>query len=396
MGQGDARIKLIQDGLRKAHVDAVVCSFPSDVLMLTGYWPVIGTAIAVAAGDGRVITIAPEDEEELARRGWAEVRTFAPWSLDRMTRPSEAIVEPLGKVLREAGVDGATIGHDGGPISLTAPYSAIHVYGRAITTVLRQAAPAATFFNAMQTIVRLRGIKTAREIACIRDSCAVAAVGFAEGQRTGLAGLPEAEAAAIFRRALTTAVSRDQHRADGFTFCMSGPNAAKAHGAYARSRSRRIERGDLVLVHCNSYVDGYWTDITRTYSIGRPDANRQKLYDAVFEARDAALKAALPGAKARVVDAVARAVLTKYGYGKHFKHSTGHGVGFGAIDPNALPRLHPKSPDVLEPGMVFNIEPAIYIEGYGGIRHCDVVALTERGPEILTPFQASVEELTVE
>lgn len=395
MGAGDARIKLIQEALRKAPVDALVCSFPSDVLMLTGYWPVIGTTVAIATAGGRVIAVAPDDEAELALGGWAEVRTFAPSSLDKLTRPSEAVVDPLAKALRDAGVGSGNIGHDGGPVSLTAPYSAVHVYGRAITTVLRQAAPSATFFNAMQAIVRLRATKTADEIACIRHSCKVATVAFAEGKRGAMAGLSEAEAAVLFRKPLTTALSCNEHRADGFTFCMSGPNGAQAHAAYARSRSRRIERGDLVLVHCNSYVDGYWTDITRTYILGRPDANQQKLYDAVFEARDAALKAVSAGAKAKAVDGAARAVLTKRGYGKHFRHSTGHGVGFGAIDPNALPRLHPESPDVLEPGMVFNIEPAIYIEGYGGLRHCDVVALTDHGPEVLTPFQDGVEELVI-
>ena len=69
-----------------------------------------------------------------------------------------------------------------------------------------------------------------------------------------------------------------------------------------------------------------------------------------------------------------------------FKHSTGHGVGFAAADPNALPRVHPASPDVLEKGMTFNIEPAIYIEGVGGMRHCDVVACTNVGTNVLTDF----------
>jgi Xaa-Pro aminopeptidase len=87
--------------------------------------------------------------------------------------------------------------------------------------------------------------------------------------------------------------------------------------------------------------------------------------------------------------------LQSRGFGKEFRHPTGHGVGFGAIDAHALPRLHPKSPDVLEAGMVFNVEPAIYIEGYGGVRHCDLVALTEKGAEVLTPWQAGMESLLI-
>ncbi len=271
----------------------------------------------------------------------------------------------------------------------------MHIYGSMLAVMLRQAVPHATFFHAKQLMSHLRAIKSEQEMERIRYACCVAGRAFSDGARELQAGMREVEAAAIFREPLSTAGSRDGERADGFMFCMSGPNAAQAHGAYARSRTRRIEDGELVLVHCNSYVDGYWTDITRTYCIGKPDARQRELYQAIFAAREAALKVAQPGAKARAVDAAARSMLKKGGYGEDFKHPTGHGVGFGAIDANALPRLHPKSPDVLEPGMVFNIEPAIYLEGYGGIRHCDVVALTEDGPEVLTPFQTTIEELTL-
>jgi Xaa-Pro aminopeptidase len=173
---------------------------------------------------------------------------------------------------------------------------------------------------------------------------------------------------------------------------MSGPNAAKAHGAYARSRARRLKAGDLVLIHCNSYADSYWTDVTRTYRLGSGD---ERLYDAVFAARSAALAAIQVGAKASAVDRAARAVLEARGLGRQFKHSSGHGVGFAAINHNALPRLHPKSDDVLEAGMVFNVEPAVYLDGLGGLRHCDVVALTANGAEVLTPFQAGPAELTI-
>ncbi len=107
---------------------------------------------------------------------------------------------------------------------------------------------------------------------------------------------------------------------------------------------------------------------------------------AIKEARAAALAAVRPGAKASAVDTAAREVLASHGFGKEFKHAVGHGVGFAATDPGALPRLHPKSPDILEAGMTFNIEPAIYIEGEGGMRHSDVVICTDNGAEVLTNF----------
>ena len=87
-------------------------------------------------------------------------------------------------------------------------------------------------------------------------------------------------------------------------------------------------------------------------------------------------------------------MIRRHGFGDDaFPHGTGHGVGFAAIDHTARPRLHPAADDVLQPGMVFNVEPAIYLEGYGGLRHCDMVVVTPSGAEVLTPFQTAAGEL---
>jgi Xaa-Pro aminopeptidase len=74
------------------------------------------------------------------------------------------------------------------------------------------------------------------------------------------------------------------------------------------------------------------------------------------------------------------------GYGQAFKHAAGHGVGFAAANANGRPRIHPLSPDVLEEGMTFNLEPAAYFDGYGGVRHCDVIAVTAQGASVITEF----------
>jgi Xaa-Pro aminopeptidase len=119
------------------------------------------------------------------------------------------------------------------------------------------------------------------------------------------------------------------------------------------------------------------------------------MYDAVFDARRAAIESIHGGIKASEVDRAAREVLRAHGFEREFKHPTGHGVGFAVISHNALPRIHPMSNDLLEVGMVFNIEPGIY-DGYGGLRHCDMVAVGETGVEVLTPFQLSIEDLIID
>jgi Xaa-Pro aminopeptidase len=209
-------------------------------------------------------------------------------------------------------------------------------------------------------------------------------------------GLTETAVAALFGAPLgETAPELHSERAGGFTFCMSGVNAAQAYAAYQRSRSSVLQPGTLALVHCNSYVDGYWTDITRTFFLGAPDERARAMYATVFDARRAAFEAVRPGVRAAEVDSAAREVIKAHGFGAQFKHATGHGVGFAAIDHNAPPRLHPKSDDVLETGMVFNIEPGIYLEDFGGLRHCDMVAVTADGAELLTPFQTALDELII-
>jgi Xaa-Pro dipeptidase len=200
-------------------------------------------------------------------------------------------------------------------------------------------------------------LKTPRELERIRAACYAAGLAFEHGAAGLRPGLAEAEAAHLFAGPLSVqglgwpGVSR----AAGFVFCMSGPNSAEAGAAFARTRARTLARGDLVLTHCNSYVDGYWTDITRTYCLAPAEARQGKMYAAVLAARSAALVAIRPGAPAAGVDGAARAVLTEHGFGAGFPHSVGHGVGFGAIDHDAHPRLHPAAQEVLEEGMVFNV-----------------------------------------
>ncbi len=384
--------------LARAHLDVLVCALPMNVLLLSGYWPVVGTGAAVAFADGAVDLLIPADELDLARRSAArEIQTFSPGSLEKIATASEAIREPLGRLIKQRANHPVRIGFEHGAVSEPASYAAMHLYQGAIEDVLKSACPSSVPVPADELLNQLRAVKTGDELAAIRTACELAKRAFEAGSAKLRAGLTELQAAELVHAGFSTGLENfaDVQRAGGFVYAMSGANSAEAHGAFAQSRPRLIEDGDLVLVHCNSYADGRWTDITRTYLIGEADERQLEMYTAVFSARDAALREIAPGRRAADVDRAARSVLEERGFGPNFKHSTGHGVGFGAISANALPRLHPKSPDLLTPGMVFNVEPAVYMDGYGGIRHCDMVAVTESGVELLTPFQTRVEELVL-
>ena len=119
------------------------------------------------------------------------------------------------------------------------------------------------------------------------------------------------------------------------------------------------------------------------------------MFEAVFAARDAVLAAIRPGIRAADLDRMARSVFESHDLGTAFKHPTGHGAGFGALDHTARPRLHPKSDDVLEAGMILKLEPGAYLEEHGGVRKSDMVAVTEDGAELLTPFHWNLTEVTL-
>ncbi|HEV2116266.1 MAG TPA: Xaa-Pro peptidase family protein [Terriglobales bacterium] len=395
------RVERIRSGLQRLQLDAILCTLPDYVLLLSGYWPVIGASIAIATSEGRIFLIVPEDEQELARAGWADdILTFKPGRLDRLQSTSEAAFQALQECAQELGITHARIGYEHGAASEPASYVAMYLYGASIVQLLVEALPSAALVSADALLAIWAMLKTPQEVNRIRAACSLAGKAFIGGASQLRSGLSETEAAALFRSGLSEGSEGTGRngvlRADGFAFCMSGPNSAKASGAYALSRARKIQPADLALIHCNSYTDGFWTDITRTYSLGALDDRREQVYRAIFEARDAALAAIRPGVRASTVDYAARSVLGAHGFENEFSHATGHGIGFAAIAHNARPRIHPKSEEQLQEGMVFNIEPAVYLEGWGGVRHCDMVTVTASGAEVLTPFHLRFEDLILD
>lgn len=398
MARDDERIERIKSALHEANLDAIVCALPTNVLLLSGYYPIVGTAVALATRDGEVAIITPEDERELAERGWADkVRVFKPSTLNEIKTAADAVHDSLRDAAKDLGLKRGRIGYETGQGSEPASYAAMNLYGARILDLLEGAIPSISLEPADELLAHLRAVKTPCEIERIRAACRTAEQAFLRGARVLRPKMKETEAAMMFRAPLGMVHKGEEgiERADGFAFCMSGANSAQAHGAYARSRLKEIEVNEFVLIHCNSHADGFWTDITRTYCLSYADERKREMYEAVFAARRAAIDTIHPGARAADVDRAARAELTARGFGEAFKHATGHEVGFAAIDHNARPRLHPASTDMLETGMTFNVEPGIYIDGYGGLRHCDMVAVTARGAEILTPFHSSIEDLII-
>ncbi len=170
------------------------------------------------------------------------------------------------------------------------------------------------------------------------------------------------------------------HRA-GFAFepiIASGPNSCYPH---ARVSDRVIRDNESVLIDTGIDINGYKSDLTRNFFLGRIQGRVRRVFDAVKLAQREAIAMIRPGVAAAQVDAKARNVLRKFGLAKYFGHSLGHGVG---LDIHEDPRLSCKSAGILEPGMVVTVEPAVYIPGRFGIRVEDMVLVTQQGCEVLS------------
>jgi Xaa-Pro aminopeptidase len=166
------------------------------------------------------------------------------------------------------------------------------------------------------------------------------------------------------------------------TIVASGPNSALPH---ARPTDRRIQAGDSTVLDFGGVYDGYCVDLTRTVQLGAASVALGRLYEAVAEAQQAAIASVRPGVMASAIDGAARKVLNKYGLAEAFGHGTGHGIGLEVHEDPRIGRLTPRTSDhVVEPGMVFTIEPGAYVPGVGGVRIEDDVLVTDEGCEVLT------------
>jgi Xaa-Pro aminopeptidase len=388
MAVDDQRHASIMAALRSSSCHALVSSSASSVLLLTGYWPVMGISVAVFPSDGEVAILLPEDEVELASATTsARLVPFHPQTLEHLNPPIKAVGAALKPLLSSLRLSGKAVGVELRQAMQPASYAASVRFRESLVDVLESFRLGAHFVASEPWLGPLRATKTPTELGLMQKAADVAEDGFIEAARCIAPGLREDEIAARVQAAFASSPkATGLERSYGFFYCMSGPNSAKASAAYARTRRRVVEDGDLVMIHANTCADGYWTDITRTYTAGQPRQRHAAMRTAIAEARGKALEAVKPGAKASEVDHAARSVMAAHGFGEAFRHATGHGVGFGAANPDGLPRIHPKSPDILAENMTFNIEPAAYFDGYGGMRHCDVVAVTSTGARVLTDY----------
>ncbi|MBI4834697.1 MAG: aminopeptidase P family protein [Planctomycetes bacterium] len=256
--------------------------------------------------------------------------------------------------------------------------------------------PAYTRLKSTQgVIVNIAAVKTPEEIECIRESVKCSHESFKEVKRLLKPGMTEQAVAAELEYRMRKRGSL--HPA--FESIIAADSRASL--PHATAGDNKLKKGGFVLFDWGSCVNQYNSDTSRVVFLGKPSPFWRNIYEIVREAQQRAINLVKPGIDSVELDRAARKFIESKGYGKNFGHGLGHGVGrlvheLPRIRRYSMPASMKPKPYLLQPGMVFTIEPGIYLPGKGGIRIEDMVLVTEHGCEILTSsLPKAIEEMTV-
>jgi len=224
-------------------------------------------------------------------------------------------------------------------------------------------------------VEKLRLVKDAAELEYIKQAAQIAGAAFASIRGDIQPGVSEKELAGKLECALKAKGS------DNIPFeiiVASGCRSAMPHGI---ASDKQLAERELVVIDFGASVAGYSADISRTLILGKAGAEQKKIYQAVAKAQARGIEAVKPGVKAARIDQITRSVIEQAGYGKYFSHSTGHGLG---LEVHEAPSISKGDKTVLKEGMVFTVEPGVYLPGVGGVRIEDMLLVTADGCQVLS------------
>lgn len=359
------RIEAMKDWLKENRIDAALITAPENVFYLSGFLSDPHERLLALAifPEAEPFLVTPKMEAEEAKKsGWdAEVIGYTD------------IEDPWEKVKRS--VDNRSISIK--KMAIEKEHMNVERFEKAsgIFSVPE-------FVSAEEKLRQLRMLKTEEEMAKIREACRLADYAIEVGVNEISEGKTEMAILAAIEYELKKAGINEMSFS---TMVLTGKNAASPHGTPGMTK---ISRGDLVLFDLGVVHEGYCSDITRTVAYGDINDKQREIYETVLKAQEAAVAASKAGISCSVIDLTARRIIAEQGYGDYFPHRLGHGLG---ISVHEYPSLTETNPLMLQPGMVFTIEPGIYVPDIAGVRIEDDILITETGHEVLTKYPKALQ-----
>ena len=368
--QQRARQLMTENGL-----DAILLMEGTSLRYFTGvrWWGGERTFALVLPAKGAAFYVCPAFEEGRAREQLANAPDGEQADV-RVWQEDESPYQRIAQGVKERGIASGKLGIE---------ESVRFVFADGIAKALLQAVPQVTIASATPVTAGCRMIKSAHEIALMRLASQMTLAAYEAVYRALRTGMAQRNVSALIDAAY------HQLGFPGEASVMVDQATAFPHGL---ATPQVIREGSIVMIDDGCTVEGYQSDITRTFVIGKASDKMKQVFDIVLRAQSAALAAARPGAECGSVDAAARKVITDAGYGpdyKYFTHRLGHGLG---MDGHEWPYLVRGNSTKLQANMTTSNEPGIYIRGEFGVRIEDDMHITENGAELFTPQPLSLEE----
>lgn len=338
--------------LQDHRVDALLVTKRENVRYLSGFTGSTAVLLLTSASDYFIT------DSRYATQSEREVSGFR----IQVLRKSERLLDRVARLLQKKQID--RIGFEAGDLNVESYRECRRKFSPVRMIPLKKG------------VETLRIIKTEEEVQKILVAVQRAEKAFQSQRRRLRVGVSDREIALsmerVMRRLGSSRVAFD-------LIVASGERSAMPHGI---ASDKRLKKGELVIVDFGAECGGYFSDMTLTLYMGkRLTGNKRKIYEAVREAQEAAVRKVRPGLAFAEIDEAARQVVRKAGFGAYFGHGTGHGIG---LEVHELPHVAPKNRQRVREGMVFTIEPGIYIPGLGGVRIEDMVLVTGGRCRVLT------------
>lgn len=371
------KVVKVREWMQHHHVDSLVVTNPAHQFYLSGFKALIYSRPIVFMVDfDETAFILPGLEEEHARAEAMVDSLYVyheyPEKLDKVVHPTELIKQHLKKKHTQGATIAFDLAHAPAELVKEVKTGNYHIE------------------NASEAIMEMRYIKSPSEIEIMKEAGKLVQVAVRESLNIAAQGITELEMDAAGNAALFAETARKHPKATLDLTVMSPSGVSRSNMPHVFSNTRKLASGDTVIHSRQVGLNGYRAELERTFIVGEANDQQKKAFEVVVNAQETALKMIRPGIEAKEIDLAARDVLKRAGLEKYAMHRVGHAIGVSAHEE---PYIRFDSSLKLKEGMVFCIEPGVYIPDVGGFRHSDTVIVTSDGSEMITEYPRELTSL---